>query len=928
MPEKSGNGVAHGEPALRARRRERRALDGLLERLRAGESRVLVLRGEAGVGKSALLEHLVRQASGCRVARAAGVESEMELTYAGLHQLCVPMLDRRERLPAPQRDSLAAAFGLSAEPVPDRFVVGLAVLGLLSEVAAERPLVCVVDDAQWLDQASAQIIGFVARRLLDERVAFVCAARTCLGDDVLAGLPELAIEGLDDSAARSLLLGNVHGPLDPAVCEQIVAESHGNPLALLELPRAWNAGELAGGFGLPGRRPPASKIEQSYRRRLDLLPSETQLLVVAAAAEPLGSPTLLHRAAKALGIAMAAVAPAVDAGLIEIGGRVEFAHPLVRSAAYDSATADDRRRVHHALADASDAMTDPDRRAWHRARATPGPDEKIALELERSAGRAQARGGRAATAAFLQRSVELTEDPARRAERALVAAEASLHAGAFDAALGLVATAKADALDELQRARVDLIRGNVALASGHTNEGPRLLLKAARQLEPLDLDLARETYLTALGAATTAGHLAQAGTLPEVCSAVRALPPLPGDPRPLDLLLDGLAALNVDGHAVATPTLQRAAKALADIPVEDVLRWGWAATSASAAVWDYERFRAISARNVQIGRDAGALAQLPTHLSALALAHVWIGDFTGAASLVAESESVAAATGSRFPSSVAMLIPAFRGSEAEASESIEAAITQAADWGQGIAATGACWAAAILYNGLGRYEDARSAARDARSAPGHTLESMWALPELVEAAARSGQNELAGDALERLAETTRPCGTDWALGIETRCRALLSDGETADRLYEEAIERLSRTSLRLELARAHLLYGEWLRREGRRVNARERLRTAADMFAAIGMDAFAERARHELMATGATVRKRRIDTRDELTPQEEQIARLARGDLSNSEIAARLFLSPRTVEWHLRKVFIKLGIRSRRELARTLPAPDAEAVPA
>ena len=585
----------------------------------AGRGRVTVLRGEAGVGKSALLGYLSDRIAGWHVARAAGVESEMELAYAGLHQLCAPMLDHLGRLPVPQRDALATVFGRSAGATPDRFLVGLATLTLFAEAAEQQPLACIVDDAQWLDHASAQILGFVARRLLAEPIAIVCAARTGAGDNVLAGLPALPVHPLGDSDARALLLANVPGPLDAAVCDQIIKESHGNPLALLELPRTWSVAGLAGGFGLPSSHPVAGKIEQSYVRRLLLLPSDTQLLVLTAAAEPLGDPVLLHHAAGTLGIDIAAAGPAQDGGLLELGGRVEFAHPLVRSAAYRSAAADDRHRVHRALAEATVAETDPDRRAWHRARATPGPDEEVAAELERSAGRAQARGGVAAAAAFLQRSVELTVDPARRAERALAAAQASFQAGAFDTALALAATAEAGPLDEFQHSRIDLVRGHIALALGSSDAAP-LLLRAARRLEPFDLGLARETYLIAWAGATMAGGLAGGRLVGEISRAARSLPPPPGPPRPLDLLLDGLAVLTTEGHAAGTPVLQKAAKSLRKISAEDTLRWGWVATAASNAVWDNESMLAIAARKLQFVRDAGALAQLPIHLSALALA--------------------------------------------------------------------------------------------------------------------------------------------------------------------------------------------------------------------------------------------------------------------------------------------------------------------
>ena len=597
---------------LLGRQAECEVLDRLLNDAVEGRSRVIVLRGEAGIGKSALLGYVSERAHGTRLVRAAGVESEMELAYNGLHQLCAPMFDHLERLPQPQRTALETVFGRSEGPAPDRFLVGLATLTLFADAAEHQPLVCIVEDAQWLDQVSAQILAFVARRVLAERLTIVCAARTGTGKEVLAGLPELSLGGLSDTDALALLLENLHGPLDAAVCQQIVAESRGNPLALVELPRTWSAVELAGGFGLPEGLPVTGRIEASYGRRLHRLPSDTQLLVLAAAAEPVGDPALLRRAADSLEIDMAAAEAAADAGLLTIRGRVQFAHPLVRSTAYRTAAAHDRHRVHRALAGATDPETDPDRRAWHRACAAPGPDEEVASELERSAGRAQARGGMAAAAAFLQRAVELTEDPARRAERAVAAADASFQAGAFDSALQLVATAETSPLDGFQRARAALLRGHVAVVTSYGNDAAPLLLRAARELEAFDLDLARKAYLTAWGAAITAGHLGGADILVDVCRAVRALPPLTADAHPLHLVLDGLSLLSTAGRAAATPVLQRAANAVDRLSVEDVLRWGWLAPAASKATWDWDGFVALDERQVQIIRDAGALAELPS----------------------------------------------------------------------------------------------------------------------------------------------------------------------------------------------------------------------------------------------------------------------------------------------------------------------------
>jgi DNA-binding CsgD family transcriptional regulator len=909
---------------LRGRRRECDLLDRLLDPVHAGDSRVLVVRGEPGVGKTALLDYLVEHASGCRVAHAAGVQSEMELVYAGLHQLLTPMLDRLERLPAPQATALRTAFGVSPGPAPDRFLVGLATLGLLTEVAEEHPLICLVDDAHWLDQASAQVLGFVARRLAAESIGLVFAAR--VPGEELAGLPELVVEGLPEADARALLDAVLTLPLDPRVHDRIVAEARGNPLALLELPRRVTPAELAGGFALPDALPLSGRIEETFRRRLEVLPADTRVLVQLAAADPVGDPVLVWRAAGRLGIATQAATAAAEAGLVEFGARVRFRHPLVRSAAYRSASLQERQEVHRALAEATDPELDPDRRAWHWAQAAPGPDEDVAAELERSAGRAQARGGVAAAAAFLQRSVVLTVDPARRAERALAAAQASLQAGSFDAALGLLAAAEGGGLDELQRARADLARGQVALALGGSDAAP-LLLRAARRLEPFDLDLARETYLIAWGATVVASDL-EGGRLllGEISRAIRALPPPSGPPRPLDLLLDGLALLTIEGRAAGIPALQQAASALVEIAVEDVLRWGWMATAASDAVWDNEGMLATAARMLQLVRDAGALAQLPIHLSGLALARAWSGDLAGAATLVAEIDSVVAATRSRFMPGAELRLRSLQGREAETSALIASTFDHAAAGGHAMALY-AHWAAAVLYNGLARYQEAAESARQATSSPFEVFVSVRALPELVEAAARGGDAELAREALERLAGTTQPCGNDLALGIEARSRALLSDGAAADGLYREAIDRLRRTQLRPELARGQLLYGEWLRRQGRRVDARTQLRTAHDLFATIGMEAFAERARTELLATGETVRKRTVETHDALTAQEALIARLAREGLSNPEIGVRLFISARTVKYHLGKVFTKLDINSRAQLDQALPGDPATAQP-
>jgi DNA-binding CsgD family transcriptional regulator len=908
--------VFHGHVGLVGRVSERAVLDQVIAAVRTGESRVLVVHGTPGVGKSALLQYLESSATGMRVLDAAGAESEMELAFATLHQLCVPLLDRLTDLPAPQRDALETVFGMRAGTPPARFLVGLAVLSLLSDASDRSPVLCVVDNAQWMDQASAQVLGFVARRLLAESVALVFATRQPAQD--LLGLPELEVTGLGTADAHALLNSVTHAGLDQRVRDRIVAEARGNPLALLELPRELTATQLAGGFGLLHNRVD-HKIQQSFLTRIEELPQQSRLLLLVAAAEPVGDPTLVWRAAERLGVASTTALDDHTDGLVSFDVRVVFRHPLVRSAVYRAATEKDRRAVHLALAEVTDPRVDPDRRAWHLASATAKPDETVAEELERSADRAQARGGVAAAAAFLQRSVALTIDPARRAERAVAAADASVRAGDLTAARTLLDIAD-DAQDEFLRVRAHLVRGRIAYAAGANDEAPAMLLSAAQRLQPFDMDLARETYLLAWG--TAAAGAGAGDGLVAISRAIRELPPPEGSPRALDLVLAGCALLATEGRSAAIATLRRAMTALVDLPVQDLLKWGWAACGVSPAVWDEQVMCETYARAVEAVRAAGNLAELPIYLACLGSANSVIGDFATAAAIFTEAEAVAAATGIPIAPHTTLVLTAMQGKEAETSELIAATTEQTGVAGRVIGITTAHWAAAILYNGLSRHDDALSAAR-ASAHLAHLIVSVWVLPELIEAAVRVEDDETAHDALERLAVAAEPCDTDWAQGILARCRALLNDGAPDD-LYREAIERLGRTRLRPELARAHLLYGEWLRRQARRVDARQQLRVAYDMFVSIGMAAFAERARRELLACGEKVQKSAVEAAsDELTPQEKQIALLVREGLSNPEIGAQLFLSPRTVEWHLRKIFTKLSITSRRQLRDAMPVSDS-----
>ncbi|HEV2244883.1 MAG TPA: AAA family ATPase [Streptosporangiaceae bacterium] len=912
---------------LRGRGQQCSTVDGLLAEVRAGRSRALVIRGEAGIGKTALLGYAAETAPDFQVARAEGVESEMELPFAALHQLCGRMLGRLGALPGPQRDALGGAFGLRAGSAPDRFLVGLAVLGLLSEAAAGQPLLCLVDDGQWLDQASAQALAFVARRLDAESVALLFGTRDLAGQGDLTGLPELVLAGLADSDARALLASVLPGRLDERVRDRIVAESGGNPLALLELPRGLTAAELAGGFGVAGPRPVAGLLEDSFRRRIAPFPAATRLLLLLAAAEPTGDPALLWRAAGTLGLsAEEAAAPAEAGGLLTVADRVTFRHPLVRTAVYQAAAAADRRRVHRALAEATDPGTDPDRRAWHRAQAAAGPDEGVAAELERSAGRAQARGGLAAAAAFLERAATLTPEPSARAARALAAAQAKYQAGAFDVALGLATTADSGPLNEFQRAWAALLRGQIAFASSHGSDAPPLLLKAARQFQPLDVRLARETYLEALFAGMFAGRLALGGGVLEVAQAARAAPRPPRPVRAPDLLLDGMALVITEGYPAAVPMLKQAVSAFrtAEVTGEEGLRWFWQACHGAGLLWDYGSWDLLSARRVELARDAGALTALPVALGTRVGVHLFAGEFAVAASLVAEVESVTEATGSSIAPYAALGVAALQGREAEAFELIEVGTKDAERRGEGEGLSFVQWATAVLCNGLGRYADALAAAQQATEGSPADLFANWAVAELIEAATRSGVPELAAGALQRLSATARASETDWALGVEARSRALVSDGENAEALYREAVHRLGRTRLRWELARVHLLYGEWLRRENRRIDAREQLRTAYQMLAGMGAGGFAERAARELRATGERVRKRSTETTARLTARETQIARLAADGLSNHEIAAQLFMSPRTVEYHLHKVFTKLAITSRNQLHGVLASHRSE----
>jgi DNA-binding CsgD family transcriptional regulator len=885
---------------------------------------VLVVRGEPGAGKSALLDYVAEQAQGCHLSRVAGVEYEAELTLAGLQQLLGPsVMQRSEQLPSPQRDALRVALGLQEGPAPDRFLVGLAALGVLCDIAENGTLVCLIDDAQWLDRASIQVLAFIGRRLGAERFALIFAVREPSVVLELDGLPELVVEGLGDHDARRLLAWAAPGQLDEQVRDRIVAETHGNPLALLELPQSLTPAEMAGGFGLPDARTLSGRIQQSFLRRIESLPDKTRELLLVAAAEPVGDVSLLLRALNALVIAADDVVPAENAGLIEVGPHVRFSHPFVRSAAYRAATPGARRRAHAALADATDSETDPDRRAWHRAHSTPAPDEAVAVELERCASRAQARAGPEAAAAFLERAVELTPDIRRRGERAISAAQAKFDAGAPAAAEGLIAVATNCQPDELDRGRLDRLKAHIAFARSRGGETPVLMSAAAQRLEMLDPELARQTHLEALWAVIRSGRFGRPQDVVDAADA--AIAPMRGrSSRTVDLMLEAVTCRMGRGYAAALPLVAQALDAFQREGLcQENVTWSWLACQLAMDVWDDGACENIATGLSAVARQRGALTVLPFALNYSAAHQLFAGRFDLAEQLIDEADRIIAATGNARIADFSILLAAWRGERDKTLQLRAAIIPDATARGEGFAVEAAEWAAATLHIGRGEYGDALTAAQRAYDPDGLGF-NVWVLPELIEAAARNGDRTVAEAAFEQLVERSAMSETEWARGVEARSRALLIEGPDAEDSYLEAIEQLSRSRVIVHHARAQLIYGEWLRREHRRVDARVQLKAAHAAFDAMGADAFAERAQRELLATGETVRKRTGDTSDALTPQEAQIAHLADEGFTNPEIGHQLFLSHRTVEWHLRKVFSKLGISSRRELSNALRSLHSE----
>jgi DNA-binding CsgD family transcriptional regulator len=900
---------------------ERASLTGLIESAGRGRGGALVLRGEPGMGLSTLVEDLVARASGMRVARIRGAKPEHDIGFAALHQLCVPMLEHLDGLPARQRDSLAAAFGLIDGRAEDPFLVGLAVLGLLSNAAQEHPLLCAIDDAQWLDEPSAAALAFVARRVDREPVAFVFAVHDTAASSPFAGIDELHVPGLPPEACRQLLAAAVTGPLDGVVRDRVIADVAGNPLALLEVSRQLTPEQLAGVAGLPEMLPLGDRLATKLLGPISDMPRETQTLLLLAAAEPEATASVLWTAAASLGLSADAAAPAEAQGVLRLGQPRAFRHPLLRLAVYESATVAERQRIHRAIAEALDRAVDRDRRAWHRAAASLTPDEDVAAELEGAADRAKGRRDYPGAAALLERAAGLSPDATRRYGRLLAAAQAALAAGALGRAASLLDGASLTPLDDAERAHAQRLRGAIGLAAGQGADRATVLLRAARALEPVDPRLARDSHLEALEAAINAGRLGGDRSLREAAEAARAAPTAPeSDASGADLLLDGLALLITARHEAAMPTIRRAFDALLGV---DEPRWLPLGCLAAFETWDDDALHRLTNRQVELTPTTGALASPPFAVDQLGDVDVVVAGRFGSATTSAADVRDAGhepwnAQVARPISPADVIASAWRGRPAETRDLAEACMREAFARERGLHVAFAHFAIAVLEVGLGRYEAGVTAARAACDQAGPFVLAP-ALPELIEAAVRAGERQVGVAAVAQLSERVGDSATNWALGTLARSRALLEHGTAAEELYREAIDRLRGSRAAPQLARAHLLYGEWLRRERRRREAREQLRSARDMFIFMGAHAFAARTRDELTATGEHARRRLVDApADVLTAQEARIAGLVCEGATNAAIGAQLFISPRTVEYHLHKVFRKLGVSSRTQLARLM----------
>jgi DNA-binding CsgD family transcriptional regulator len=905
---------------LIGRSEETAQLNALLQQVRGGLGGAVVLRGEAGIGKTALLNALVDAAGDLSAVRLEGVESEMQLGYAALHRLVRPYLYRLEHLPEPQRDALESAFGLTSLAPADRFMVGLAALSLLGDVAKDEPLLIVVDDAQWLDRESVAALVFVARRLHADGVALVFAVRESLEiGAVFQGVPELRINGLDEESARHLLTATVAAPVSYQVAGRIIAVTRGNPLALVELSSELTSDHLIEHAPLPDPLPIGELIEARFLRQVRQLPDETQTILLVAAADPVGDPDTLWRAAEALGLSAAAVAPASDSGLLVLEPRVEFRHPLVRSAVYGGATAADRRRVHHALAAVMDVERDPDRRALHMAAGALGPDEDLAAALEQSAAQARARGGYIAESSFLVRAASLTPDRQRKADRLLLAAHAAFLAGNAGYSESLLEEARPHLGGPFERAQAQRLDGRLRQPLGQSRLAPSLLLGAARAFGPIDRVLSHHSLIEAFVACGASLQFTEGTTEPEIAqTALESLSAQSTLTTKADLLLKGVALRHAGTYADAVPAMREAVRAYATMSFEELTRWTALGAPLANELWDEGGLRSTLERLAGAARALGALSALQVVLIGLAAIEVRAGLFMAARERYSELQDVSLAIGD-YVEHYALFdvdLLSWQGDEQAPSKA-----AQLVEFGTAFRA-----AATIHYANLslsifdlaeGRYEKALAAAQSVVDADAMGY-SCQALPTVVEAAMRCNDREAATGALACLTEQAIASGTSWGLGLVARCRALVADGSSAEALYEEALDHLGKTSWRTEVARTHLLFGEWLRRQRRRTEAREQLRRAYEMFDTMGARAFSERARVELLATGERARTRRVETAHDLTSRELQIARLAAQRATSREIAGQLFISANTVDYHLRKVFQKLGVNSRRDLSGVL----------
>jgi DNA-binding CsgD family transcriptional regulator len=908
------------------RETERAAIDHVLDAVRSGLSGTLVLRGGPGVGKTTLLRYAIDSAPDLRVSSIAGVESEISMEYGGLHQLLLPFLPLLDELPTPQRSALRVAFGQEPGPPPERFLVALATLTLLSRAAEQRPLLCLIDDAHWLDPESAQVLGFVARRLYADRVGLIAASNELVPSQPAEGLPTITVDGLADAEARDLLAAVAGRALNPQTVDRILAETGNNPLALVELGSAYTDDEISGHAALPQPLPLGERLREHCLRLVRSLTPEAQEFTLLAAADPEGERDQLWRAAAAAGIDPdAAAAETAWAGVLEFpGDSVRFRHPLLRSAMYHGASAADRRRAHRLLGEAGNSQL----RSWHLATAAVVPDEELAAELQRTAEHAAARGGYAARAALLRRSAGLTPDDGRRAEREVTLAEATLMAGDPDGAQHVLDAALPRLTQTTVRGQAQQLGGAIRFAQGDAAGATRVLASAAQAFAHDDR-LARDTMLGALEAAIWSGP----ALTREIARLARDLPPATGTaPSVSDLLLEGYSARFTLGYQASVRPFRAAVTALLaeDLDPAVGLRWFALGTAAAGSLWDDKATFALSDRWIDTTRATGAFTTLPVALAFHSVSDAMAGRLREADAQWATMLEVLTmshglgALGLNGRSNGVML--AYRGNLAEARATGLALMRESTGQGLGRAADVGRYIAAMADLFDGNYAASMSSALTVfENDPALTAEAT--LPELVEAALRAGEREVAGTAYETLSQRALAAGTPWGLGLRARCAALLAESADAEDAYLESISQLERCQSAVDLARAHLLYGQWLRRAKRRRGARTELRTAHDMFARMGAQRFADLAATELRATGEHAQARTPETVADLTPQESRIADLAAAGASNSEIAAQLFISPSTVDYHLRKVFRKLNVTSRTQLAGQLKSGQDAASP-